>query len=62
MTFTPERKKISGLTFTTWQKSIMRWCAVKEFVITQTKLDHFEIEYVSEDWIKRNPNSKVEVL
>ena len=57
----PSGKKSAGLTFYYVTKSIIEDDgAVKEFVITQTKLDHFEIEYVSETALNTSQIQKIE--
>lgn len=57
----PSGKKSPGLTFYYVTKSIIEEDAnVKEFVIIQTKLDHFEIEYVSDSELNLEQISKIE--
>jgi len=57
----PSGKKSPGLTFYYVTKSIIEDDGnVKEFIIKQTKLDTFEIEYVSEKELNSNQIQKIE--
>ena len=57
----PSGKKSPGLTFYYITKSIIEDDGnVKEFVIKQTKIDTFEIEYASEKELTENQISKIE--
>lgn len=57
----PSGKKSPGLTFYYVTKSIIEDDGnVKEFIIKQTKLDTFEIEYVSEKELDNNQIQKIE--
>lgn len=57
----PSGKKSPGLTFYYVTKSIIEDDGnVKEFVITQTKLDHFEIEYISDTELNLAQIKKIE--
>lgn len=57
----PSGKKSPGLTFYYVTKSIIEEDGnVKEFVIVQTQLDHFEIEYVSETELNLAEIEKIE--
>ncbi|PXY39286.1 AMP-binding protein [Flavobacterium cheongpyeongense] len=57
----PSGKKSPGLTFYYVTKSIIEDDGnVKEFIIKQTKLDTFEIEYVSEKELDTNQIKKIE--
>ncbi|MFV5694191.1 phenylacetate--CoA ligase family protein [Flavobacterium sp. LB3P122] len=57
----PSGKKSPGLTFYYVTKSIIEDDGnVKEFIITQTKIDTFEIEYVSENELTATQIQKIE--
>jgi len=57
----PSGKKAPGLTFYYVTKSIIEDDGnVKEFVIKQTKIDTFEIEYVSESKLNQEQVLKIE--
>jgi phenylacetate-CoA ligase len=57
----PSGKKAPGLTFYYVTKSIIEDDGnVKEFVIKQTKIDTFEVEYVSEKELKEEQIEKIE--
>ena len=56
----PSGKIVPGLTFYYVTKSIIEDDGnVKEFVITQTKLDHFKVVYVSENVLNTNEITKI---
>lgn len=57
----PSGKKSPGLTFYYVTKSIIEDDGnVKEFIIKQTKIDSFEVEYVSESELSENQLKKIE--
>jgi phenylacetate-CoA ligase len=57
----PSGKKSPGLTFYYVTKSIIEDDGnVKEFIVKQTKLDTFEIEYVSENELHSNQIHEIE--
>jgi phenylacetate-CoA ligase len=57
----PSGKKSPGLTFYYVTKSIIEDDGyVKEFIIIQTKIDTFEIEYVSENELNSKQIKKIE--
>lgn len=57
----PSGKKSPGLTFYYVTKSVIEDDGnVKEFIVRQTKLDCFEIDYVSEDELTLNQIKKIE--
>jgi phenylacetate-CoA ligase len=56
----PSGKKSPGLTFYYVTKSIIEDDGnVKEFIIKQTKIDHFEVEYVSESKLEEEQIEKI---
>ena len=56
----PSGKKSPGLTFYYVTKSIIEDDGnVKEFIIKQTKIDHFEVEYVSESELNEEQIEKI---
>ncbi len=59
----PSGKKSPGLTFYYVTKSIIEDDGkVKEFIIKQTQLDSFEIEYVSDNELNKNQIEKIETV
>ena len=57
----PSGKKSPGLTFYYVTKSIIEDDGnVKEFIIRQTKLDHFEVDYVSDKELSKSQIKQIE--